>query len=159
MKERGIDAHSFESKEQLHIFTITDELFNFWNVIEQLAGKVSRPSSFRNCRIVWRFDKRHYEEKQLLVHIEEDNEAQTVLEGHLDSRSTNNRLCSDFRGSILCSYPVDEWSTNHPSIIRNHLNNHHAVILAPKRGVGVVLQSNGLKKSDMERWIRNKLEI
>jgi hypothetical protein len=161
MKKRGLDTEQYKGKQLLHIARIQDSSFDFFNTVKQLYDKTEGAHNFHRCRIVWLFDKERYDEKQLSFHIEKDAQVQTALERKGFSNNTNGiyeDIFRDFNGSILCSYPINKKSLGHPWIIRHHLNNHDSVILAPKHGRGVVLQSNGLKISDMEAWIQNKLE-
>lgn len=158
MTKRGLDARHFENEKRLHIRIIDDSSFDFLKTLRQLVLRDGNPRKFRRSRIVWRFDNRRYDKEQLSGHIEEDGKVQSALERRY-SNSNPYDFFNNFDGSILCSYPMSGDVLADPHTIRRHLDNHDVVILAPKRGGGAVLQGNGLAKSDMEAWVRNKLEI
>jgi hypothetical protein len=161
MRKRGIDVTHFEKREQLHIVRIYDDSFDLWDTMEDLTHRAHAFHGFAHSRIVWLFDIKRYDEKQLSAHIEEDSKVQAAIRAGSDhcSPSKGGETSRNFDGSILCSYPIDHKSLlGQPRILRRHLDNHDSIILAPRYGRGVVLQSDGLRKSDMEGWIRDRLE-
>lgn len=157
MKKRGLDVERFEKKGLLRVLRIHSEIHDFWGTLEKAVVRGDQGAkSFRYARIVWLFNMNRYDERKLLSHVEQDSAVQATLEESDTSASALPRIYRGFLGSILCSYPVR--SLGNPKVMKYHIDNHDGIILAPRHGEGAVLQSNGLKKADIEAWMNAKLE-
>lgn len=124
MLEYGIDVDRFESSGLLHILEIKDprsDPSGFERGVENLKNRIIEAKK-PPIRLVSRFIRE--------VESEEDARANMLVERAIHSSF-------EFPGLFMCPYHIDR--VPHPVRVEwflNHMQNHHAVVFAPRSSEG-----------------------
>lgn len=134
MARRGLDLDYYEKRKRLlHILQIEDPMYDPGGLTNGV-GKVVRKifvDTQPPYRIVSRWIRDVYSEEGKRANMEVEV---TCHRGYLGELLQDNpySLFKNFRGSMICHYPVDHFSLEtHLDWVNNHLSSHHAAIYVP----------------------------